>query len=159
MKNKKLTIVYGIIALLIIIGIYVYLNQNIASKKLNPQRDINLEQEFEGIIEQIRIEQAQKGTIFNVKRITVSNFSGKIEADITLNCSGEITYEVDKEIIESISNRLIAVYPDHFSENSLFDSDASIIGCSISGSNPTGIKTIYRPTTWEIYKGNFDSLV
>lgn len=83
------------------------------------------------IIDEVIQEQSQKGIIFSVGNVRIINLTGRVEGLVDLECSGEsINYEIEKEIISNIADKLFAEYPDDFAEDSIRDSFVNIdISC------------------------------
>jgi uncharacterized protein YxeA len=182
--SKKILISLLIILILITIlfgSIYFYTNQSseinnqFQSEPKNYEECINqinneeyckkyiftpeneIEEKFLEIINKAIKEQAPQNITIYVEEIKVSNFTEKIEGSITLNCE-EISYEEDKKIIESITEKLITNYPDDFAKDSKRYSKVLITGCSVMGAQPDPEMIVYSKTDWIIYKGFYSTL-
>ncbi len=121
-------------------------------------RNADMEQRFTEIMDEVIQEQSQKGISISVEEIEVLNLAGRLQGHIVLSCE-KMNYEADREIIGTIADKLIAEYPNEFSEGSERDSWVDIQGCSESGSSPDGVNTYYHTTTWRISDGYYDSLI
>jgi prophage tail gpP-like protein len=80
-----------------------------------------MEEGFTEILNEVVQEQSREGITISVKEIKVLNLAGRSQAAIILDC-GDISYEEEDKIIESIANKLFGEYPTEYAENSERDS-------------------------------------
>tara|TARA_Y100000034_G_scaffold97185_1_gene118642 strand:- start:335 stop:1057 length:723 start_codon:yes stop_codon:yes gene_type:complete len=75
----------------------------------------------EAISEIVNIEIEKQEKIISIKELYVYNLGGRSQAGVKLECE-ELTYEIEKEMIENIAEVLFQKYPNDYAEDSEGDS-------------------------------------
>jgi hypothetical protein len=161
MNNKgglflSLVIVGIVLVIGIVIGVVYFSGEDNSRDEPNTStRNPQIEQEFTEIMDNVVQEQAQKGVTISYENIEVNTIAETLQGSIDLLCD-DLDFETDEAIIKSIAEELFTKYPEHFSENSVKQSEVMISSCSQTGSSPDGINTYYSQTRWSIFQGHYD---
>jgi len=120
--------------------------------------NVETEGKFREIVNQAIQEHSMEEKI-SIEKIEVSNLAGRLQGFVSITCVDKLSFDPDREIAQSIADKLILEYPDEFAKGSERDFWVDLKGCSESGSSSDGVRTYYHTTTWRISDGSFGALV
>jgi len=107
-----------------------------------------METELKEIIEEIILSEKYKDNGIKIFEIGISSVK---QVHILLNCENKMSFEDDEEMVNSISEKIFAKYPNIFLEGD--KSWIDLTSCSSMGGSADGINYYSNPTQWVIGNG------